>query len=396
MKTDCIYMDYAATTPVDPRVAAYMADFLGPDGLFANPASPHGPGRAARKVVEENRARAAAAIGARPEELVFTSGATESINLALKGAVCVYTRHGGRARHVVVCRTEHKASLDTCAALEAQGYEVSWLDPDTCGRLDPERVRAALRDDTVLVTVMHANNELGVINDVRAIADIAHGRGALVHVDAAQSVGKVPVDVAELDADMLSFSGHKLYGPKGIGGLFVRSRPRRIQLDPQCHGGGHERGMRSGTLPTHQIAGFGLACELAAEALSEEGQRLRTLKQRLWEGLSSLDGVILNGDLADSVPGILNLSFEGVEGESLRFGLPDLAVSSGSACTSTDAAPSYVLRALGRDEVLAEASLRFSVGRFSSEADVDGAVSRVVAEVRRQRSFSGWEAGAKG
>lgn len=374
-----IYLDYAATTPVDPKVAECMAACLTRDGLFGNPASAHGPGRAARAAVEEARAQVAALVNAKPQEIIFTSGATEADNLAIKG-VAHFERT--RGRHIVTSRIEHKAVLDACKQLEKEGFEVTWLKPDADGLIQPEAVRAALRQDTVLVSIMHANNEIGTLNDVAAIGALLKGRGIRFHVDAAQSAGKIPVDIAALDADLVSLAAHKVYGPKGIGALYVRREPR-VNLDPLIHGGGHERGLRSGTLATHQIVGMGEAYRLARELLPVEAPRISVLRERLWAGLRRIPGVLLNGHPTQRLPGILNASFPGVEGESLLYACEGLAVSSGSACNSANPEPSYVLRALGRDDQLAGASLRFSLGRYTTEADVDGALEIVSREYRR-------------
>jgi cysteine desulfurase len=374
-----IYLDYAATTPVDPKVAAKMADCLTADGLFANPASVHGPGRAARAAVEEARAQVAALVNAVPQEIVFTSGATESDNLAIKG-----TAHfrSDRGRHIVTSRIEHKAVLDAAKQLEKEGFEVTWLKPDADGLIQPAAVEASLRKDTILVSLMHANNELGVVNDIAAIGKRVRAHGATFHVDAAQSAGKLPIDLKHLDVDLMSFAAHKVYGPKGIGALYVRREPR-VNLEPLIHGGGHEQGLRSGTLATHQIVGMGAAFQLARELLGSEAPRLKALRERLWHKLQAIPGVLLNGHATQRLPGILNLSFPGVEGESLLYACEELAVSSGSACNAADREPSYVLRALGRDEQLAGASLRFSLGRFSTEAEVDRATELVIEQYRR-------------
>ena len=384
MNTRTIYLDYAATTPVDPRVAEKMASCLTCDGLFANPASMHAPGRAARGAVEAARGQVAGLIGATPLEIVFTSGATESDNLAIKGAAHF---HHDKGRHLITSRIEHKAVLDACKQLEKEGFEVSWLKPDSDGLIQPAAVAAALRDDTVLVSIMHANNELGTINDIAAIAALVHARGALLHVDAAQSAGKIPVDVKALDVDLMSLAAHKMYGPKGVGALYVRRKPRAL-LEPLIHGGGHEQGLRSGTLPTHQIVGMGEAARLAKEHLAEEMPRLAKLRDRLWQGLQANPGLILNGHPTERVPGLLNVSFPGVEGESLLYACEGLAVSSGSACSAANKEPSFVLRALGRDDQLAGSSLRFSLGRFSTEADVDEAVAIVNAQYERLRALA--------
>jgi cysteine desulfurase len=386
MNTDCkpIYLDYAATTPVDPRVVECMVGCLGPDGCFANPASSsHGPGREARNRVEAARREVAAMLGAVPPEIIWTSGATESNNLAIKGAARF---HADRGRHIVTSRTEHKAVLDTCRQLEKEGWQVTYVTPGPGGVVGPAQVEAALRPDTVLVSVMYVNNEIGTINDVAAIGTLCRERGVLFHVDAAQAAGKLPLRVDEICADLLSLSGHKVYGPKGIGALYLRGSPKS-RLEPLIHGGGHEWGMRSGTLATHQIVGMGEAFRIAAAEQAEEAVRLAGLRRRLWDGIATLGGVQLNGDAERRVAGILNVSFEGVEGESLLFGLRELAVSSGSACTSASREASYVLRALGRDDQLAQSSLRFSVGRFTTAEDVDRAAAIVRKQVQRLRAL---------
>ena len=374
-----IYLDYAATTPLDPKVAERMAACLTLDGLFANPASAHAPGRAARAAVEEARARVAALVNAEPQEIVFTSGATEADNLAIKGVAHFEKTRG---RHIITSRIEHKAVLDACKQLEKEGFEVTWLKPDADGLIQPQAVQAALRKDTILVSIMQANNELGTLNDVAAIGRLLRGHGARFHVDAAQSAGKVPIDLKTLDVDLMSFAAHKVYGPKGMGALYVRREPR-VNLEPLIHGGGHERGLRSGTLATHQIVGMGEAFHLAREALPAEAPRLAALRERLWRGLQKIEGVLLNGHPKQRLPGILNVSFPGVEGESLLYACEALAVSSGSACNSADQEPSYVLRALGRDDQLAGASLRFSLGRYTTEAEVDQAIEIVTREYHR-------------
>jgi cysteine desulfurase len=379
-----VYMDYAATTPVDDRVVACMLDCLGRDGCFANPASSsHQPGRDARGRVEAARREVAELIGARPTEIIWTSGATESDNLAIKGAA---RYHADRGRHIVTSRTEHKAVLDTCRQLEKEGWQVSYVSPGPGGIVGVDELVTALRPDTVLVSVMFVNNEIGTVNDVVAIGGMCRDRGVLFHVDAAQAAGKLPVNVDAIGADLLSLSGHKVYGPKGIGALYLRGSPKS-RLEPLIHGGGHEWGMRSGTLPTHQIAGMGAAFRLAASELAAEAQRLGALRARLWSGIAGLGGVHLNGDAERRVAGLLNVSFEGVEGESLLFALRELAVSSGSACTSASREASYVLRALGRDDQLAQSSIRFSLGRYSTEAEVDFAIRVVRDQVNRLRGL---------
>ena len=374
-----LYLDYAATTPLDPRVAERMTACLTQDGLFANPASSHEPGRKARAAVEEARAQVAALVNAAAEEIVFTSGATEADNLAIKG-LARFERP--RGRHIISSRIEHKAVLDSCKQLEKEGFELSWLKPDSQGLIQPEAVQAALRPDTVLVSIMQANNELGTLNDIAAIGRLVAAHGARFHVDAAQSAGKIAIDLKRLDVDLMSFAAHKVYGPKGVGALYVRQQPR-VNLEPLIHGGGHERGLRSGTLATHQIVGMGEAFRLARELLPEEAPRIAALRERLWRGLQLIPGLLLNGHASQRLPGILNVSFPGVEGESLLYACEALAVSSGSACNSADQEPSYVLRALGRDDQLAGASLRFSLGRYSTEAEVDQAVEIVTREYRR-------------
>ncbi|HSN17171.1 MAG TPA: aminotransferase class V-fold PLP-dependent enzyme [Gammaproteobacteria bacterium] len=374
-----LYMDYAATTPLDPKVAIRMAAHLTADGVFANPASTHAPGRAARAAVEEARAQVAALVGASPDEIVFTSGATESDNLAIKGTAR-FRRDKGK--HIVTSRIEHKAVLDACKQLAKEGFEITWLKPDADGLIQPEAVEAALRPDTVLVTLMHANNELGTLTDIAAIGKLVRGRGIVFHVDAAQSAGKLPIDLKALDVDLMSFAAHKVYGPKGMGALYVRREPR-VNLEPLIHGGGHEQGLRSGTLATHQIVGMGEAFKQAQELLPTEAPRIAALRERLWAGLQQIPGAILNGHETQRLPGILNVSFPGVEGESLLYACEGVAISSGSACNAADREPSYVLRALGRDDQLAGASLRFSLGRFSTEADVDQVVALVTEQYRR-------------
>lgn len=379
-----IYLDHAATTPLDPAALQAMLPWL--QGEVGNPASDHAWGHAARAAVERARGQVAALLGAQPEEIVWTSGATESNNLAIKGAL---EFRGLRGAHLVTARTEHKSVVDSVRQMESQGLRVSWLKPDAQGLITVEQVLAALAPDTALVSLMWVNNETGTINPVEALAPRLRERGILFHVDAVQAAGKLPIDLSRAPIDLLSLSAHKLYGPQGIGALFVRKRPR-ARLSPQLHGGGHEQGMRSGTLPTHQIAGFGEACRVAGERLAEEGARLAALRDHLQQRLQQvLPGLHLNGHPQDRVPGILNLSFEGVEGESLRASLGDLAVSSGSACSSATREPSYVLRALGRDDELAGASLRFSLGRGTTAAEVDRAAARVIEAVGALRGIAG-------
>ncbi len=380
-----IYLDYAATTPVHPDVARAMSEALGADAPFGNAASvTHVFGRRAEAQIEAARLMVAALIGASPEDLIFTSGATESNNLALLG---VARASATNARHIVTTKIEHKAVLDPCKQLEREGFTVTYVTPDTEGRVQPAAIRAALRADTALVSVMHVNNETGVIQDIKAIGEICRERGIVFHVDAAQSVGKLPVDVRSLPVDLLSFTAHKFYGPKGIGALYVHPsiRPR---LRPVTFGGGQERGLRPGTLPTHQIVGFGAACMWAATSLGAEAARIEALRDRLWLALSRIEGVHLNGRAAPRLPGILNVSFEGVEGESLVTALASLAISTGSACSSASGDPSYVLRALGRTTQLAQSSLRFSFGRPTTEGDIDAAAAAVQLQVARLRAIS--------
>ncbi len=388
-----VYLDYAATTPVDPRVAARMVECLGAEGVFGNPASTHAYGRAARARVEAARGQVAALIGARASDVIFTSGATEADNLAILGLV--RGARGGRAAqglHVISSRTEHKAVLDPCRQLEREGFAVTFLTPADDGRVSPDQLREALRPETVLVSLMHANNETGAIQDIAAFGALCRAHGAAFHVDAAQSAGKLPIDVAAMGIDLLSFTAHKLYGPKGIGALYVQPA-RRVGLQPLIYGGGHERGLRSGTLPVHQIVGFGYACELAAADMAAESARLARLRARLWEGIGSLPGVLANSPAAHCLPGVLNVSFHGIEGESLLFGLTELALTSGSACNSDSDEPSYVLRALGRDRETAQSALRFSLGHGTSTEDIDLAVAAVRREVLRLQALAQGAAG---
>ena len=382
-----IYLDYSATTPVDPRVAEQMIPFL--TERFGNPASrSHAFGWDTEAAVEEARKEVASLVQCDAKEIVFTSGATESINLALKGAAHFYRAKG---RHLVTVRTEHKATLDTMRELEREGFEVTYLDVAPDGLLDLARFEAALRPDTTLVSVMYVNNEIGVIQDIPAIGEICRARGIVFHVDSAQATGKLDVDLARLKVDLMSFSAHKTYGPKGMGALFVRRKPR-VRLEAQMHGGGHERGMRSGTLPTHQIVGMGEAFRLARLEMDADNARIRKLRDRLWAGLSRIDEVYLNGDLDRRVPHNLNVSFNFVEGESLIMAIKDIAVSSGSACTSASLEPSYVLRALGRSDELAHSSIRFTVGRFTTEEEIDYTVALVQRKIAKLRELSPlWE-----
>ncbi len=382
-----IYLDYSATTPIDPRVVDRMLPFLRED--FGNPASrSHAYGWKAEEAVEGAREEVAALVNADPREIVWTSGATESINLALKGAAQFYRDRG---RHLITVKTEHKATLDTMRELERQGFEVSYLDVRPDGLLDLEALREALRPDTIVVSVMAVNNEIGVIQDIAAIGEMTRERGIVFHVDAAQATGKLPIDLASLKVDLMSFSAHKTYGPKGIGALYVRRKPR-IRIEAQIHGGGHERGFRSGTLATHQIVGMGEAFRIARLEMQTENERIRMLRDRLHAGLTAIEEVFVNGDMERRVPHNLNVSFNYVEGESLIMAIKDLAVSSGSACTSASLEPSYVLRALGRSDELAHSSIRFSIGRFTTEDEVDHAVRLLTAKVAKLRAMSPlWE-----
>ena len=380
-----IYLDYSATTPVDPRVAEKMCACLTPSGAFGNPASrSHHFGWEAEKLVDEARNNVAALINADAKEIVWTSGATESNNLAIKGAAHFYKQKGN---HIITLKTEHKAVLDTCRQLEREGFEVTYLDVMPNGLVDLAVFEAAITDKTILASVMHVNNEIGVIQDLNAIGTICRKHGVIFHVDGAQSAGKVEIDMQSMPVDLMSFSAHKIYGPKGIGALYVRRKPR-IRLEAQMHGGGHERGMRSGTLATHQIVGMGEAFRLAKEEMAEENARLMVLRNKLLDGLSDMEEVYVNGDMDQRIAGNLNISFNFVEGESLMMALKDMAVSSGSACTSASLEPSYVLRALGREDELAHSSIRFTIGRFSTEEEVDYVLSQVLDQVERLRDLS--------
>lgn len=381
-----IYLDHAATTPLAPEAWDAMRPWLEPGAGYANPASDHAAGRAARDAVEQARTQVAGLVGALPEEIIWTSGATESNNLAIKGAVEFHAR--GRA-HLVTSRIEHRCVLDTCRWLETtnRNLRVTYLQPDRLGRIEPQQVFDALTPETVLVSLMWVNNEIGNVTDIPALAQRLRERGVMLHVDAAQAAGKLPIDLREVPVDLLSLSAHKLNGPKGVGALFVRRKPR-ARVSPQMHGGGQEWGMRSGTLPTHQCVGMGAAFARGAATFAAEARHMAQLRERLWERLRVLPGVQRNGDLQVAAPQVLNLSFEGVEGESLRASLFDLALSSGSACSSATSEPSYVLRALGRDDELANASLRFSFGGSTTELGVDTAAARVIEEVRRLRALS--------
>jgi cysteine desulfurase len=382
-----IYLDYSATTPVDPRVAEEMIPYL--TEKFGNPASrSHSFGWVADEAVERARVEVAALVNADPKEIVWTSGATESNNLALKGAANFYADKG---KHIVTVQTEHKAILDTVRELERQGFTATYLVPESDGLLDLEKLKAALRPDTIIVSVMFVNNEIGVIQDIAAIGEICRERGILLHVDAAQATGKVVIDLQKLKVDLMSFSAHKTYGPKGIGALYVRRKPR-VRLEAQMHGGGHERGFRSGTLATHQIVGMGAAYRIAKEEMASENERIRMLRNRLWNGLSNMEEVYLNGDLEQRVPHNLNVSFNFVEGESLIMAVKDIAVSSGSACTSASLEPSYVLRALGRNDELAHSSIRFTIGRFTTVEEIDYTVKLLHDKIGKLRELSPlWE-----
>ena len=380
-----IYLDYAATTPVDPRVAEKMIKFLTTDGDFGNPASrSHQFGWKAEEAIDIARTQVADLIHADPREVVFTSGATESDNLAIKGAAHFYKKRGN---HIITVKTEHKAVLDTCRQLEREGFEVTYLDVESDGLINIETFKAAIRPETVVVSIMHVNNEIGVVQDIAAFGEICRDNKIIFHVDAAQSAGKIDIDLQTLKVDLMSFSAHKIYGPKGVGALFVRRKPR-IRLEAQTHGGGHERGMRSGTLATHQLVAMGEAFKIAAEDMQEDHQRIKKLRQRLIDGVSGLEEVHLNGSEEHHIPGIVNISFNFVEGESLIMALRDLAVSSGSACTSASLEPSYVLRALGLNDELAHSSIRFSIGRFTTEEEIDHAIVGVCDAIGKLRDMS--------
>lgn len=387
MENKPVYLDYSATTPIDPRVVDAMMPYL--TESFGNPASrSHSFGWSAEKAVESSRKFVSELIGCDSKELVWTSGATESINLALKGAASFYKDKG---KHVVTIKTEHKATLDACRELEREGFEVSYLDVMENGLIDIEAFKSSLREDTILVSVMFVNNEIGVIQDIDSIGEICRDRKIIFHVDSAQATGKVAIDLKNLKVDLMSFSAHKTYGPKGVGALFVRRKPR-VRLHAQIHGGGHERGMRSGTLPTHQIVGMGKAFQLASLESASENKRIRSLRDMLWNGLSTIEEVYLNGDMDKRVPHNLNVSFNFVEGESLLMAIKDIAVSSGSACTSASLEPSYVLRALGRNDELAHSSIRFSIGRYTTEEHVKFTVGLLKDQVARLREMSPlWE-----
>lgn len=380
-----IYLDYAATTPVDPRVAEKMMQYLTLDGVFGNPASrSHRFGWQAEEAVEIARSHIADLVNADPREIVFTSGATESDNLAIKGVAQFYSKKG---KHLITVKTEHKAVLDPMRQLEREGFEVTYLDVEPNGLLDLNKLEQAIRPDTIFISVMFVNNEIGVIQDVRAIGEMCRSKGIIFHVDAAQAAGKVEIDLQSLKVDLMSFSAHKIYGPKGIGALYVRRKPR-IRIEAQMHGGGHERGMRSGTLPTHQIVGMGEAFRIAKEEMVAERERIAVLRDRLLNGVKDIEQVFLNGDSEQRIPGITNISFNYVEGESLMMALKDIAVSSGSACTSASLEPSYVLRALGMSDELAHSSIRFSIGRFTTEEQIDYTVNVVHQAIGKLREMS--------
>ena len=380
-----IYMDYSATTPVDKRVAEKMIKYLTVDGDFGNPASnSHYYGWQADDAVKNARQQVADLIGADAKEIVWTSGATESNNLAIKGIAHFYHKKG---KHIITLKTEHKAVLDTCRQLEREGFEVTYLDPMSNGLLDLDVLKTAIREDTILVSIMHVNNEIGVIQDIQAIGDICRENKIFFHVDAAQSAGKVEIDLSKLPVDLMSFSAHKIYGPKGAGALYVRRKPR-VRIEAQMHGGGHERGMRSGTLATHQIVGMGEAFAIAQAEMNKENKKITSLRDRLLSGFADMEEVVINGDMDARIPGNLNISFNYVEGESLMMAINDVAVSSGSACTSASLEPSYVLRALGLSDELAHSSIRFTIGRYTTEADVDKTIELVRSKVDKLRDLS--------
>ena len=380
-----IYLDYSATTPIDERVVAEMLKYMGPESSFGNPASrSHSFGWVAEAAVENARKQIADLVGANPKEIIFTSGATESDNLAIKGVAHFNQKRG---KHIVTCKTEHKAVLDSCRQLEREGFEVTYLDPMQNGLIDLKVLEDALRDDTTLVSIMHVNNEIGVIQDIAAIGKICRERKIIFHVDAAQSPGKVEINLEELPVDLMSFSAHKIYGPKGIGALYVQRKPR-VRLEAQMHGGGHERGMRSGTLATHQIVGMGEAFRIAKQEMAAENERLLKLRNKLYDGVKDMEEVYVNGDIDHRIAGNINISFNYVEGESLLMALSDLAISSGSACTSASLEPSYVLRALGRNDELAHSSIRFTMGRYTTEEEIDRTIKAVRTAVEKLRNLS--------
>lgn len=380
-----IYLDYSATCPVDSRVAEKMVQYMTMDGAFGNPASrSHRYGWQAEEAVDTAREQIADLLNSDPREIVFTSGATESDNLAIKGAAHFYAKQG---KHIITCKTEHKAVLDTTRQLEREGFEVTYLEPESNGLIDLTKLEAAMRDDTVLVSIMHVNNEIGVIQDIAAIGELCRSRKIIFHVDAAQSAGKIDIDVQNMKVDLISLSAHKIYGPKGIGALYIRRKPR-IRLEAQMHGGGHERGFRSGTLATHQIVGMGEAFRIAKQEMQQDYEHAKKLRDRLLNGVKEMEAVTINGSLEQRIPHNLNISFAFVEGESLLMALKDLAVSSGSACTSASLEPSYVLRALGLDDELAHSSIRFSFGRFTTEEEIDYAIELIRVAVNKLRDMS--------
>ncbi|MCL1066341.1 IscS subfamily cysteine desulfurase [Shewanella olleyana] len=384
-----IYLDYAATTPVDKRVADKMVQFMTMDGVFGNPASrSHRYGWQAEEAVDIARNQVADLINADHREIVFTSGATESSNLAIKGIAHFYNKKG---KHIITSKTEHKATLDACRQLEREDYEVTYLEPSDNGLIPLSVIEGAMRDDTILVSIMHVNNEIGVVQDINAIGELCRSKGIFFHMDAAQSAGKLPIDVKTTKVDLISISGHKMYGPKGIGALYVRRKPR-IRLESQMHGGGHERGMRSGTLATHQIVGLGEAAAIAKQDMIEDNARILRLRDKLWAGIKHIEETYINGDMEQRYCGIFNVSFNFVEGESLMMALKDLAVSSGSACTSASLEPSYVLRALGLNDEMAHSSIRFSIGRFTTDEDIEHAIKVIDDSIGKLREMSPlWE-----
>jgi len=384
-----IYLDYASTTPIDKRVADKMFEYMTMDGMYGNPASrSHSFGWDADEAVSQSRKHIADLINADPREIVWTSGATESDNLAIKGAAHFYKKKG---KHIITLKTEHKAVLDACRQLEREGFEVTYMEPMSSGLLDFKELESEIREDTVLISIMHVNNEIGVIQDIEKIGELCRSKNIIFHVDAAQSAGKIEIDLQKTKVDLMSFSAHKIYGPKGIGALYVRRKPR-VRLEAQIHGGGHERGLRSGTLPTHQIVGMGEAFRIAKEEMNKDFENISKLRNRLWNGVKDMEEVYLNGDFENRYPGIMNISFNHVEGESLIMATKDIAVSSGSACTSASLEPSFVLRAIGRSDELAHSSLRMSIGRFTSEEDIDATIETVKLAVEKLRALSPlWE-----
>jgi len=384
-----IYLDYASTTPIDKRVADKMLEFMTMDGKYGNPASrSHAFGWDADEAVSESRKHIADLINADPREIVWTSGATESDNLAIKGAAHFYQKKG---KHIITVKTEHKAVLDACRQLEREGFEVTYMEPMESGLIDLKQLESEIREDTILISIMHVNNEIGVIQDIEKIGELARSKNIIFHVDAAQSAGKIEIDLERMKVDLMSFSAHKIYGPKGIGALYVRRKPR-VRLEAQIHGGGHERGLRSGTLPTHQIVGMGEAFRIAKDEMKKDYDRISQLRNRLWNGVKDIEEVYLNGDFENRYPGIMNISFNYVEGESLIMATKDIAVSSGSACTSASLEPSFVLRAIGRSDELAHSSLRMSIGRFTTEQDIDATINTVTKAVEKLRALSPlWE-----